>query len=125
VALRAFERLDRRLFVDRQNDGAIWRSHVETDDLGGLGHEVGIVALAPGFAAGKIDLLRTQKAPDMLDMDVAESLCQQRPSPVGVASRRLLVEQSQNTRIVLRPIFRLRAATRSPVSSSPAMRLAA
>jgi hypothetical protein len=34
-------------------------TEIDTDDLGGLGHEVGIVALAPGFAAGKIDLLRT------------------------------------------------------------------
>jgi len=53
-------------------------------------------------------------------MDVAESLCQQRPCPVGVASRRLLVEQSQNTRIVLRPIFRLRAALTRVVEPSHA-----
>src|ERR1019366_7705437 len=99
---------------------AIRRSHVETDDLGGLGHEVGIIALAPGFAAGKINLLRTQKAPDMLDMDVAESLCQQRPSPVGGASRRLLVEHSQNFGIVLRPIFSLRAALTRVVEPSHA-----
>jgi len=30
VALRAFERLNRGLFVDRQNDGSIRRRHVET-----------------------------------------------------------------------------------------------
>lgn len=47
IALRAFERLDRRLLVNRQNNGAVRRSHVEADDFGGLGHEVGIVALAP------------------------------------------------------------------------------
>jgi hypothetical protein len=47
IALRGFERLDRGLFIDRQNYGAVWWSHIEADDFGGLAHEVGVVALAP------------------------------------------------------------------------------
>src|SRR5664279_3260395 len=64
VTLRAFERLDRGLFVDRQYDGVLGRGHVEADDLGRLGHEVGIVAHAPRLAARNIDFLGAKKPPD-------------------------------------------------------------
>jgi len=122
VTLRAFERLDRGLFVDRQYDGVLGRGHVEADDLGRLRHEVGIVAHAPRLAARNIDFPGAKKPPDVLDVDVAERRRQQRPAPVGVTGGRLLVEKRQNTRVVLRPVFGL---GRSPASSRPAMRLPA
>ncbi len=41
VALRALECLDRRLLVDREHDGVVWRRQVEPDDVGGLGGDQG------------------------------------------------------------------------------------
>ena len=35
-----------------------WPRHVEPDDVGGLGGKCGIIALAPGFPPGKVDLVR-------------------------------------------------------------------
>jgi hypothetical protein len=84
IALRTFERLDRWLFVDGENDGVFGRRHVEPDDLGCLGREFGVVAFAPRLAAGEVDLVRAQKAPDILDMDVVERLGDERAAPVGV-----------------------------------------
>jgi hypothetical protein len=60
-SLRPLQRLDRGLFVDADDDGVLGRRHVERDHVGSLGDELGIVALAPGFAPGKVDLLRTQE----------------------------------------------------------------
>src|SRR5208282_4311092 len=48
VALRAFERLDGRLFVDGEHDGVVRRGQVEPDDVGRLGGEFGTAADAPG-----------------------------------------------------------------------------
>jgi dimethylglycine dehydrogenase len=39
TALGAFERLNGRLFVDREHDGVVGRGHVEPDDLGRLGRK--------------------------------------------------------------------------------------
>ncbi len=54
------------------------------DHVGSLGNELGIVALAPGFAPGEVDLLRAQEPPDILDIDIAESRSQQWPRPAGI-----------------------------------------
>ena len=67
ISLCPLQRLDRGLFVDADDDRILGRRHVQPDHVGGLGGKFGIVALAPGFAPGKVDLLRTQEAPDMLD----------------------------------------------------------
>ena len=72
VALRPLQRLDRGLLVDTDDDGVLRRRHVEPDHVGGLGDELRIVALAPGFAPGQVDLLGAQEAPDILHVDVAE-----------------------------------------------------
>src|SRR6185503_19019617 len=49
IALRPFQGLDRRLFIDAQNDRLDGRAHIETDNVGGFRRKVGIVALAPGL----------------------------------------------------------------------------
>src|ERR1700750_2275987 len=62
--------------------------HVEADDVGGFADKLRVIALAPGLAAGQIDLLRSQETPDILLMNVAEfARQQQRSRPVGVARR--------------------------------------
>jgi hypothetical protein len=74
ILLRPLQRLDRGLFIDTQDNRLVRRGDVEADDIGRLGRKRRILALAPGFASRKIDLLRTQEAPDMLYVDIAESL---------------------------------------------------
>jgi hypothetical protein len=55
ISLRPLQRLDRGLFVEADDDGVLGRRHVEPDHVGSLGDELGIVALALGFAPGKVD----------------------------------------------------------------------
>ena len=90
IALRPLQRLDRGLLVDADDDGVLGRRHVEPDHIGGLGDELGIVALAPGLAPGEVDLLRAQETPDILHIDIAERGRQQRPRPARIALRRRL-----------------------------------
>jgi hypothetical protein len=66
IALRSLQRLDRGLLVDTDDDRVLGRRHIEPDHVGGLGHELGIVALTPGFAPGEVDLLRAKQAPDIV-----------------------------------------------------------
>ena len=83
VTLRALERLDRRLLVDREHDRVLRRRQVEPDDVGGLDGELGIGGAAPGFASRKIDPLHPQEPPDVLVADVAEVVGDQRRGPTG------------------------------------------
>src|SRR5262249_9410852 len=52
--------------------------HVESGDVGGLGGKCGIIALAPGFPLGKVDLVR-MCGPAALSRPV--------PSPHGLSSK--------------------------------------
>ena len=96
IALRPLQRLDRRLLVDADDDRVLGRRHVEPDHIGGLGDELGIVALAPGFAPGEVDLLRAQEAPDILDIDIAERCSQQRSRPARITLGWGLIQQRQD-----------------------------
>src|SRR6185503_17084725 len=78
VSLHPLQRLDRRLFVDTDDDGVLRRRDIEPNYIGGFGGEFGIVAFAPGFTPRKVDLLDAQKAPDLLLMHIAQGLGQQR-----------------------------------------------
>ena len=40
--LAAVQRLDLRLLIDAQHDGALGRGHVEADNVANLGDEVGV-----------------------------------------------------------------------------------
>jgi hypothetical protein len=62
IALRTRQGLDRRLFVDTQNDRLAGRINVKPDHVGGFRHERRIVALAPRLAGGKIDIVLAQEA---------------------------------------------------------------
>ena len=63
VALGAFQRLDRRLLIDREHDRMVRRRQVQADDGGGLGREFGVGRNAPGPAAGEVDPLGAQETP--------------------------------------------------------------
>ena len=85
VALRPLQGLDRRLFVDTENNRLGGRIDIEADHIGGFRHELGVVALAPGFAGDKVDIVLAQEAPDILNVNVAQCLGQQRTRPPGIA----------------------------------------
>ena len=107
ITLSPLQRLDRGLFVDTEDNRVLRRGHVETDHVGGLGGELWIAALAPGFAPSQVDLLGTQKPPDILHIDVAERCGQQRSRPAGIALGLRLVQQRQNAFARFRRVFRL------------------
>ena len=109
IALGPLQRLDVRLLVDRQHDGVVRRVEVEPDDLGGLGDEIRIVALAPRLARGEIDLVVSQETPDGLVRHIDQLSRQQRRRPASVARRRRLIEQRQDPLACLRRVARPRA----------------
>src|SRR6266446_6893925 len=103
ITLRALQRLNRRLFVDAQDNGLCRRSNVEADNIGGFGRKLRIVALAPGFASRKGDLVAAQESPDILNVNIAQRRGQQRSRPAREPLWCRLVQQSQNP-----PVGRLR-----------------
>src|SRR4051812_26196420 len=123
IALNAFERLDMWLLIDGDDQRALGRVEVEPNDLGRLGGKFGIVADAPRFAPGQIDLLRPQKAPDILLVHITERRGDQRRGPAAMTGWRRAVENARMRRPV--SAVYLGTAPRSPVSSSPASRSAA
>src|ERR1700732_1052347 len=109
IALCPLQRLDRGLLVNADDDGVLGRCHVEPDHVGGFGDERGIVALAPGFAPGEVDLLRAQETPDILDVDIVERGRQQRPCPARITLRRRLIQQRQDALVRRGRVLRLSA----------------
>src|SRR5436190_16679767 len=102
IALRPLQGLDRRLFVDTQNNRLGGRIDIEADHIGGFRRELGVVALTPRFASRKIDIVLTQEAPDILNVNVAQALGQQRTRPPRKPHGRRLVQKRQNA-LVRRP----------------------
>ena len=96
IALRPFQCLDRRLFVDTENNGLGGRIDIKADHIGCLGRERGIVALAPRLAGGEVDIVLAQEAPDILNINVAQSLGQQRTRPPGIDRSRRFIQKRQN-----------------------------
>ena len=87
IALFAFQSLDGGLFVDGEHQGVARRIEIKPHDFGRLRRKIGVVALAPAFARGKIDLLGAKKAPDILHIDIAKSGGDQRSRPARIAIR--------------------------------------
>jgi len=97
--LRALERLDVRLLVDREHQRALRRIKVEADDLGRLGDEVGIVADTPRLAAVEVDLLGPQEAPDVLVADIAQRLGHESAGPASVTLWRRPFQAGQDAAV--------------------------
>ena len=76
ITLRPLQGLDRRLFVDTENNGLGGRIDIKADHIRGFRHERGVVALAPRLAGGKVDIVLAQEAPDILNINVAQYLGQ-------------------------------------------------
>src|SRR5262249_25244592 len=88
----------------------VGRFKIKPDTLRRLGCEGRVVALAPGLAGRKVDLLCTQEAPDILHIDVAQFGCDQRTAPAAVSGRHRSVEYRQNALVGLHPVFGFGAA---------------
>jgi hypothetical protein len=108
-------------FIDRQNDGIGRRGHIQADNVGRLGDEIRVGALAPGLATGQIDLLGTQEAPDILLVDIVQRTRQQRCAPVGISCRRWLIEHGEDALLLCGAVFGLRAAVASLVEACQAV----
>ncbi len=96
IALFAFQSLDGGLFVDRKHERVARRIKIKPHDFGRLRRKIGVIARAPAFARGKIDLLGAKKAPNILHIDIAKSGGDQRSRPARIALRHGAVEDSQN-----------------------------
>ena len=81
IALRSLQSLDRGLFVNAKHDGPLGRGDIEANDIGGFGRKVRIVTLTPGLASHEVNLAVAQETPDILDIDIAQRLGQQRAGP--------------------------------------------
>src|SRR6266511_1384245 len=96
ITLRSLQSLDRRLLVHAQHNGLRGRGDVEADNIGGFGRKVRIVALTPGLASRKVNLVAAQEPPDILHVDIAQRLGQQRAGPACKPLRGRLIQQLQN-----------------------------
>src|SRR6266702_5991066 len=68
IALRSLQRLDRGLLVHAYHNGLRGRGDVETNNIGGFGRKVRVVALTPGLASREVNLVAAQEPPDILDV---------------------------------------------------------
>src|SRR4029077_4627623 len=121
ITLRPLQGLDRGLFVDTENNRLGRWIDIEADHIGGFRHELGVIALAPGFAGDKVDIVLAQEAPDILNVNVAQCLCQQRTRPPSVAPRRRFIQKRQNALIRGLAIDRLLARPRTVLQSPKAV----
>ena len=96
ITLGTFQRLDRRLLVNRQHHRIVGRHHVKADDIRRLRRELRVRALTPGFAAREVNLPGAQETPQILFVNVAQfarqlaarSSSRSHPAAAGRASPR-------------------------------------
>ncbi len=93
------------LFVDTDDDRVLRRRHVEPHHIGGLGDELRIVALTPGFAPAKSIFWLAQEAPDLLLVYVAQLGRNQAPCPARDPRWRRTIPPRQNTFAGLRVVL--------------------
>src|SRR6266852_2157695 len=112
IALRSLQSLDRGLFVHAQHNGLRGRGDIEANNIGGFGRKVRVGALAPGLASREINLVAAQEPPDILDVNIAQRLGQQRAGPARKPLRGRLIQQLQNPLVGRLRINRLLARPR-------------
>ena len=126
ISLGSLQRLDRGFFVDTDDDRILRGRYVQPHHVGGFGDELGIVALAPGFAPREVDLLAAQEAPNLLFVHVAQLGRDQPPSPARKPCRRRTIQHRQNAFAGLGVVLRHRTRSRfigqtgQPFATEPA-----
>ena len=112
-ALGAFESLDVRLLIDRQDDRVLRRLQVKPNDVRGFWCKLRIGADAPAPSPLQRYLVLPQHPPNLVLGDVAQVLGQQRAVPARIALGRRRVQRCQNSPLVLATVVpRLAAACR-------------
>lgn len=117
IALRPLKRLDMRLLVNPQHEGAVGRIEIEADEFGAFGHEVGIAADASGLAGhrGRSSApAGSAEVPDVLVGDVTQHLRDKATGPARRAVRRRLLELGQDAPVGRRIILMRRGAAAQP-----------
>ncbi len=118
IALRALQRLDRRFLIDTENNRLGGRIDVEADHLCSFRRELEVVALAPGFAGGEVDVVLSQETPDILNVNVVQCLGQQRARPSAITLRWRLLQKRQNALVRRFAVDRLLAGPRTVFKSA-------
>src|ERR1700756_585869 len=112
ITLRSLQSLDRGLLVHAQHNGLRGRGDIEADNIRGFGRKVRVVALTPGLASREVNLVAAQEPPDILDINIAQRLGQQRAGPTRKPFRWRLVQQLQNPLVGRLRVNRLPARPR-------------
>jgi hypothetical protein len=121
ITLGALQCLDGRLLVDTENNRLGGWIDVGANHIGGFRRELGVVALAPRLVGGKVDVVLTQEAPDILNVNVAQYLGEQRTRPPGIALWWRLLQKRQNALIRRLAIDRLLANPGAAFRSAKAL----
>ena len=119
--MRPLQGLDRRFFIDTDNNRLGRRINIETHNIGSFRRELRVVTLAPGLAGGQIDVVLAQETPNILNVNIPQRLCQQRTRPSGIARRRRLIQERQNAPVRRRTVDRLLVRARAVLKSGNAV----
>src|ERR1700758_4969400 len=112
ITLRSLQSLDRGLLVHAQHNGLRGRGDIQADNIRGFGRKVRVVALTPGLASREVNLVAAQEPPDILDINIAQRLGQQRAGSTRKPFRWRLVQQLQNPLVGRLRVNRLLARPR-------------
>src|SRR5260370_28309989 len=88
--------MERGLLVKAKPKGLWGGGDVEANNIGGFGRKVRVGALAPGLASREVNLVAAREPPDILDVNIAQRLGQQRAGPARKPLRGRLIQQLQN-----------------------------
>ena len=105
VSHLAFDRLDRRLFVHREDQSVPGRVQIQTDNVGRLLRKLRIGAHAPGTSPGELNAFLAQDSPNDVVGD-PKSLGQRPSVPSGHPFGRRLLQLGQDSIAKIRPIHR-------------------
>src|SRR5271166_3649723 len=113
IPLCPLQGLDRRFFIDTDNNRLGRRINIETHNIGSFRRELRVVTLAPGLAGGQIDVVLSQETPNILNINIPQRLGQQRTRPSGIALRWRLIQKRQNAPVSRRTVDRLLVRARA------------
>ncbi len=92
IPLGSLQGLNRRLFIDTEDYGILWRRQVQTDNGSGFGGEFRIRADTPTVPSRQGDIVLPENAPDLVNRHIAQRFRHQRTVPLAYTP---LVEKYQ------------------------------
>jgi hypothetical protein len=110
--LSTFQRLNRRLFINANDDRVLRWIQVQADDVSRLCSKLRVSADAPTPLALKLDALAPQHTPHLVVRDIAELPGEQWSVPLRVAGRRRLIQQREDSVLGFLAVLSLRSCPR-------------